>query len=286
MDANKQEVVIVTDSASDIPRELLEQYKIEVVDLSFTISGETYYGNDAMESKELLRRMEKSHELAQTAMPSVGQFEAMYESVLSRANQVFSMHISEKLSGTFESASMAAKKFGDKVHVFDTKNLSLGQGLQVIEAAKMALNKISLDEIKAAAEDIRSRSYQMTGLDTIEYLRRGGRIGAAASLLGSVLKLKPSIHVDKNGAFKPLFKSRGDKGAIRDTLKYVSDIVGEKKARFAVGYAFNRARADELKEIIMERFNHIGEPLLYEAGPIISTHTGPGWGVSIIVENN
>lgn len=285
MDAHKQSVTIVTDSACDIPKKLLEEYQIEVVDLSFTIGGETYYGNDSIESMELLRRMEESEELAQTAMPSVGQFEEMYAKALKRSHKVFSMHISHKVSGTIEAAKMAAKKFGDDVHVFDTKNLSMGQGLQVLEAAKLALEKISLEEIKHAAESVRDRSFQMTGFDNIEYLRRGGRIGNATSLVGSLLNLKPSIKVDVEGAFQPAYKSRGDKGAIRDTLKFISEKVGHKHARFAVGYAFNRERADKLMTAIKENFSHIGEPIMYEAGPIISTHTGPGWGISIIVEN-
>lgn len=284
MNSEKQKVLIVSDSACDIPSELLKKYQIEVVDLSFTIGGETYYGNDAMESKELLRRMEESSELAQTAMPSVGQFEAMYEKALERAHRVFSMHVSQKLSGTIESALLAAEKFGDKVQVFDTKNLSMGQGLQVIESAKIALENFSLPDIKHAAEELRARTFQMTGFDTIEYLRRGGRIGAAGSVLGSILNLKPSIYVDAEGGFHPAYKSRGDKGAIRDTLKFISEKIGEKRARMAVGYAFNRERADKLLTEIKERFHLIEEPILYEAGPIISTHTGPGWGVSISVE--
>lgn len=285
MDAIQQTVAIVTDSASDIPKDLLEKYQIEVVDLSFTISGETYYGNDAMDPKELLHKMEESSELAQTAMPSVGQFEEMYRQVLKRADKVFSLHVSEKLSGTIESARAAAKRFGEDVHVFDTKNLSMGQGLQVIEAAKLALQKLPIEEIKKAAINVRDRSFQMTGFDDIEYLRRGGRIGNATKVIGSLLDLKISIFVDEDGAFEPAYKSRGNKGAIRDTLKFISEKVGDKKAKFAVGYAFHHERADKLLATIKEHFPHSEEPILYEAGPVISTHTGPGWGVSIIVEN-
>lgn len=277
----RRSVAIVSDSACDIPRALLDALDIKVVDLSFSIGGEKYYGNDALPSMELLKLMEESGELAKTAMPSVGQFIEAYTEALKTADEVVSIHVSHALSGTIESALQAAEKFEGKVHVFDSLALSMSEGLLVMEAARLALAGKTVNAIQSALEPIRARMHQITGFDSIEYLLKGGRIGRAAALVGNILHLKPSITVDRSGAFQPVMNSRGDKGAVRDTIKWIKKQLGDKKqAVFAVGYAFNRERAEALASEIKAHFEPVGDLLIYEAGPVISTHTGPGWGVS------
>lgn len=274
-------VVVLTDSASDIPQHILEELEIKVVELSFSIGGETFVGNDALPSAELLRRMHESGELAKTSMPSVGQFVEAYTQALETADEVLSIHVSHALSGTMESALAAAEKFDGRVHVFDSLALSMSEGLLVMEAARLALEGKTISEIITGLEPVRARMQQITGFDSIEYLLKGGRIGRAAGFVGNILHLKPSVTVDRNGAFLPVMNSRGDKGAVRDTIKWIKKQLGDKRrAVFAVGYAFNRDRALAIAAEIKTHFEPVGEFMLYEAGPIISTHTGPGWGVS------
>lgn len=282
MTNTEQTVAILTDSAADIPAELAAEHGIEVVHLSVNIAGKSYVGNE-LSSKELLKRMHESGEIVTTSLPPIGDFESAYRRLLEKYKHVVSVHVGPSFSGTIESAYVAAKSFPDQVEISNTKSLSMGEGLQAIAAAKLAKAGASLEEVLAHLNEIRPKAHQFTGFDTLEYLHKGGRIGRGAALLGSVLNLKPSIYADRNGEFAPFTRSAGEKGAIRDTMKWISQTLGDKKeAIFAVGYAFHKERAEKVAAAIHERFKPVGDLIIYEAGPAVSTHTGPGWGVSIM----
>lgn len=281
MSSTQHELAIITDSAADLTDDMIERYDIGVVDLSVTIGGETFFGNHGIESADLLKRMEENHEIAKTSMPSVGASKQAYECALEKAEKVLSIHISPSLSGTYNAALMAAKEFGDRVVVFDSRTLSMSQGFQAIEAAVLRAQGCTFHDILEKIKTLRENVHQLAGFDTLEYLVKGGRIGRAQSLIGSLLNLKPSIEVDTNGEFIACMKSRGNKGAVKDTIKWIkSRMKGHTKGVFAVGFAFNRDRAEAIAREIKEHFEVAGEVLIYEAGPIISTHTGPGWGVA------
>lgn len=272
-------VIILTDSAADVPPEMIADLGIEVVDLSVTIGGKTYVGNE-ITPEELLRQMQTSGEIAKTSLPAPGVFIKAYEAALEKADTVISVHVSSKLSGTYNAACQAAKDFGDRIHVFDSKALSMSEGLQVVEAARLAKTGATADEVMRKLEWVRHNVRQLTGFDSLEYLFKGGRIGKVGAFVGAILNLKVSITVDKNGEFAPVMKSRGDKAAVRDTVKWVAKQLGDyKRAVFAIGYLFNLERAEALKAALEENFDAV-EIYIYEAGPAISTHTGPGWGVA------
>lgn len=280
-EVTKENLAIITDSAADLTDEMIAHYGIDVIDLSVTIGGETYYGNHGIESADLLKRMEENHELAQTSMPSIGAFKEAYQRALEKADKVLSIHISPSLSGTYNAALMAAKDFEGKVEVFDSRTLSMSQGFQALEAARLHKEGFKLPEILKRIKVIRNTVHQLAGFDSLEYLVKGGRIGRASSLVGSMLNLKPSIEVSENGEFVACMKSRGNKGVVKDTMKWIHDRIGEhRRGVFAVGFAFNRERAEALARAIEEQFEPVGGVLIYEAGPVISTHTGPGWGVA------
>ena len=277
----KDSLAIITDSAADLTDEMIAHYAIDVVDLSVTVGGETFFGNHGIESQELLKRMEENHELPKTSMPSVGAFKAAYERALEKAEKVLSIHISPSLSGTYNAALMAAKDFAGRVEVFDSRTLSMSQGFQALEAARLYKEGLKLPEILEHIKVIRNTVHQLAGFDSLEYLVKGGRIGRASSLMGAMLNLKPSIEVNENGEFIACMKSRGNKGAVKDTVKWIRDRIGNHmRGVFAVGFAFNRDRAESLADAIRENFEPVGGVLIYEAGPVISTHTGPGWGVA------
>lgn len=282
MSESKQDsLAVITDSAADLTNEMIAHYGIGVVDLSVTIGGETFYGNNGIPAADLLARMEQNHELAQTSMPSIGAFQEAYKKALETSDKVLSIHVSPSLSGTYNAALMAAKDFDGKVEVFDSQKLSMSEGFQVLEAARMNREGHTLSAILERLAIIRATIFQLTGFDSLDYLVKGGRIGKASSLVGAMLNLKPSITVNKQGEFVPVMKSRGNKGAVKDTIKWIKENMGKhRRGVFAVGFAFNRDRAETLAAAIEEHFDAVGGVLIYEAGPVISTHTGPGWGVT------
>ncbi|HSK48808.1 MAG TPA: DegV family protein [Coriobacteriia bacterium] len=275
---------IVTDSTSDISAELAAERGIDVVPLSVTIGDETML-DDTLTQTEFFERMASAPRLPTTSQPSVGAFVEVYERALAKAEEVLSIHISSKLSGTFDSATQAAAQFAGRVHVFDSRNLSWGLSLQVLEATAAAAQGLGIAATLERLESARDRTKLIVGLDSLDNLAKGGRIGKVSAFLGAMLDLKVTLTVDPTGAFQPVARSRGEKAALRHTLEWVSGHMGEHtRGRFAVGYAMKRERAEYLADQIRQRFDAI-ELHIYEAGSVISTHTGTGWGVALLPED-
>lgn len=279
--AEQQGVCIVTDSTSDIPREMAAEHGITVVPLSVSIDGEIHPDGD-MPLEEFFRRMDAASELPKTSQPSVGTFVNTFNDCLERFSEVVCITISNRLSGTFESATEAARTVGERVHVLDTLNLSWGEGYQVIEAAKAAAAGATVAEITSRFESLRDRVHMVVGLDSLNNLARGGRIGRVSQLLGGLLNLKVLLTVADDGAFEPVARLRGKKAGLQATVDWVARMVDEKKpANFAVQHALSPDAAEWLEQAIRARFN-VAELLVIPAGAVISTHTGTGWGVTAI----
>jgi DegV family protein with EDD domain len=276
-------ISVITDSTADMASDIAEREGITIVPLEVTICGETM-SDGTLTQREFFERMNSAKSLPTTSQPSIGTFVQTYEDALQKAESVISVHISSKLSGTFDSARQAAEKFAGKVHVFDSRNLSWGLSWQVIEAARAAAKGLSLPEVLERLEWARVNSKMIVGLDSLDNLARGGRIGRVSAFLGSVLDLKVTFTVDENGSFEPLGRSRGEKAALRYTLEWVDkQVEGVRRARFAVGHALGRERAEALVEQLRAR-HELAEVVIYEAGSAICTHTGTGWGVALIPE--
>lgn len=272
---------VVTDSTADLGTELAEEYSIDVVPLSVTINGETL-PDGVLTQTEFFDRMNKAPQLPTTSQPSVGTFIDAYERALQKADNVLSVHISSKLSGTVDSASQAAEQFGGRVKVFDSRNLSWGLGWQVLEAAKASAEDVSLESAIERLERARERVRLIVGVDALDNLAKGGRIGRVSAFLGAMLDLKVTFTVDTEGSFAPVGRSRGEKAALRLTLDWIEEQMGDSKSgRFAVGYAMKAERAQQLADAIRERFD-AAEVRLYATGSVIASHTGTGWGVAVL----
>lgn len=277
---SKRQFAVVTDSTADITPELALELGIDVVPLAVTINGETL-PDGVLTQEEFFQRMRSAPDLPTTSQPSAGAFAEAYERALETASSVISVHISSKLSGTVESARTAAERFAGKVHVFDSRNLSWGAAWQVVDAANAAREGLGVPEALARLEQAREQVKLIVGLDSLENLRRGGRIGAVSALLGSLLNLKATLTVDEDGAFAPLGRSRGEKAALDYTLDWVATQMGAaRKGRFAVGHGLSKERAHRLAESIRQRWE-VTELVVYEAGSVICTHTGTCWGVAV-----
>lgn len=271
---------VVTDSTADIAPELARQLGVTVVPLALTIDGHTV-ADGTYTQAEFFERMRAAKELPTTSQPSVGALAEAFERALETADSVISLHISSRLSGSVEAARAAAERFGDRVHVFDSRNLSWGLAWQVVDAANAAREGLSAPEALARLDRTRERVKMLVGLDSLDNLRKGGRIGAVSALLGSLLHLKITMTVDEDGAFFPLGRSRGEKAGLEYTMDWVSRQMGSARAgRFAVGHGLSRERALRIAEIIRKRWD-VTEMVVYDAGSVICTHTGTCWGVTV-----
>ncbi|MCL4078919.1 DegV family protein [Coriobacteriia bacterium Es71-Z0120] len=274
-------VGIVTDSTSDITPQIAERFDIEVVPLSVTVGGRTFK-DGSVSQKEFFELMAHAPELPTTSQPSVGAFVEAYERVLARYPEVVSVHISSALSGTVESAREAAKRFAGRVHVFDTRNLAWGEALQVLEAARAASAGASAPRVLQVLEEARAKAKMIVGLDKLDNLAKGGRIGKVAALLGGLLDLKVMISPGVDGAFEAVGRARGTRAALDKTLAWVGQQMGERtKGVFAVMHAMSEDKARYLVERIFERYE-VEEMHVVEAGPVITAHTGTGWGVALL----
>ncbi len=282
MSAGKASVAVVTDSTADLPLDIKDRYGISAVPLNVMIDGRTWLDGQ-LSQQEFFERMHRAARLPTTSQPSVGAFVDEYAEALERADHVASIHISNELSGTIDSARQAAERFAGSVTVFDSRNLSWGLGFQVIEAAKRALEGETVESVIEAAAHARDRVQMLVGLDSLDNLVKGGRVGRVAGFVGGMLNLKVTLTVE-DGSFSPVSRVRGTKAALAHTVDWVEDHLGDaKRAAFCVLHAMAPDRAARLEELVRERFE-VSELHVVETGAVIATHTGVGWAVAFLPE--
>jgi DegV family protein with EDD domain len=273
-------VRIVTDSACDLPQARADALGIEIVPLTIRFGDEEYVDRVELSNEEFWRKVATSPVLPETAAPSPGAFEARFRALAEAgADGVVCINLSSRLSGTMQSAQVAAKALeGDlPVQVVDSKTVSMGLGSQCVSARALASDGADLTTIVTRAEQIAQRTRLLGALDTLEHLRRGGRIGGAQAMLGSMLSIKPVIEV-RDGVV-------AESGKVRTRSKSLVHLAEKLSAADDPQdvYVFH-AQAPDIDEFL-ERVSTI-VPLdrveVGEIGPVIGTHTGPrtiglGW---------
>jgi DegV family protein with EDD domain len=265
-------VRIVTDSACDLTEDLVKQHEVIVVPLTIRFGSEEFEDRTQLTPEEFWRRCQGKGALPETAAPSPGAFIAAFQQAADDgAEAVLCLTISSKLSGTYASAVTAADTFSAiPVRVFDTRSVTMGQGLTVIAAAEEAAAGAGLDQLLAAAEDRVDRIRVYGVLGGLEFLQRGGRIGGAQALLGSLLSIKPVIAV-KDGEVAEESKQRTRTRAMSYvTSKVAADAPLE---RLAIADGACDDIADVVKQLSATPAHH---PLLsVQLGPVVGSHTGP-----------
>lgn len=267
---------IVTDCAADLPPE--ERKALGIIEAPLYIQFPEGEVNSAdMTADEFYDRLESMRpEIPSTAQPSSGIFAEIYHK-LSDAAQILSIHVSSGLSGTINSARMGAGQIKDKVvSVVDSMTLSGGERFQVLAAAKAATKGWSLEKILERMKKIRENSEVIYTLETMEYLARGGRIGRAQALLGSVLKIKPIIKVDKaDGKYSTVGKTRTIPAAIETITDHLHQMYAEKELWVSVLHGRFPEGAGSLAESLKNRLN-IKKLEILRISPVLGVHTGPG----------
>ncbi len=268
-------IAIVTDSSANLPEELVREYEITVVPIYLYWNGVTYRDGVDISPRELYRRLKESTVLPKTSAPSVGDFLKTYLSLAPQAEAIISIHLPPTLSATYEAARTAAQMVeGAKVYVANAHTAAAGQGLVVLEAARLARQGIDPESIVKRVEEIGQRTHIFAFLSTLKYLYFGGRIGLASALLGSALQLCPVLYL-RDGIADVWSKPRTRSKALQELLKIAEQKIGNRRVHIAVMHGDALEDALYLKEEISRRFD-CAELFVTEFTPVMGAHTGPG----------
>ena len=267
-------VKIVTDSTSDLPREEAEALGITVVPLNVHFGLEVFKDQVDFSADEFYRRLVTEEEFPKTSQPSIGDFVAAYESVGRDADGIVSVHVSGKVSGTLNSARQAAQQADVPcpIEVLDTLQASMGVGMVAIEAATVAATGASVEEVAGAARDAIPRCHCFLFLETLEYLEKGGRIGKARALLGTLLRVRPLITL-KDGEVQPLGKERTRQKAIDRLVRTAREF--SPLDRMAVMYSTSRPDAEAIADSLADLMADGPAPMVVQFGPVLGTYVGP-----------
>jgi DegV family protein with EDD domain len=262
---------IVSDSACDLPPALCAELGIEIVPLTIRFGADELVDRVELTTEAFWERLARSAVLPETSAPSVGGFEAMFRSLHQRgADAIVCINLSSRMSATMQSAQIAAKAFDGvcPVSVIDSKSASMGIGMLCLEAVRVASEGGDLDTVVAAVESARDRSHILFTVDTLEYLRKGGRIGGAQAMLGSMLSIKPVITV-KDGAVEPV-------GKVRTRSKALRFIVDRVKEHPVESLSVLHAQAPDVADFIAMLEPIVpGKIVVGEIGPVVGVHAGP-----------
>ena len=259
-------VKIVTDSTSDLPREVAEALGITVVPLYVHFGLEVFKDQVELTADEFYRRLVTEEEFPKTSQPSIGDFIAVYERIGRDADGIVSVHVSEKVSGTLNSARQAALQadVSCPIEVQDTLQASMGIGMVAIEAATVAAGGANVGQVADAARDAISRCQCFALLDTLEYLQKGGRIGKARALLGTLLRIRPMI-VMRDGEVHELGKERTRRKAIDRLVQTAREF--SPLDRMAVLYSTTRSDAQEIADSLADLLVAGQAPMIVQFGP-------------------
>ncbi|MGI6604101.1 MAG: DegV family protein [bacterium] len=273
-------VRVITDSACDLPSELFKAHNIKFASLSVTFADRTYTDGVDLTRDEFYDRLAQGGDLPMTAQPSPHAFLVLMQEALAAGDEVVVVTLSSGLSGTFESAQAAYhslnKEEQRRVHLVDSRTAATGEGLLVLQAVRLAEQGKSGQEIVENLRGMISSLASVFTVDTLENLRKGGRISRIKALLGTVLEIKPILELDREGHIVVKEKVRGRRKAVRRLLEIMA-AEGKNLSDQVVGIAHGHVpeAAAELEHAIRERFN-AKEIIVGEISATIGTHTGPG----------
>jgi DegV family protein with EDD domain len=268
-------VAVVTDSTAYLPPEVVREHGVRVVPLQVVVGGTAYDEGSGVSSATVADAL-RTWTPVSTSRPGPHAFLSAYEEAARDGHDaVVSVHLSSDMSGTYESATLGAKESPVPVRVVDSRALGMGLGFAVLSAAEAAAAGASAEEVAAAAEKRAAASSTVFYVDTLEYLRRGGRIGSAAAFLGSALAIKPLLHL-VDGRIEPLEKVRTSAKAIARLEEISAERAGAGQVDAAVHHLANADRAATLAERLRSRLEGLRDLHVSEVGAVVGAHVGPG----------
>lgn len=277
-------VRIVTDSTADLPMEVTRELGITVVPLTVFFGDDAYLDGVELDNVGFYQKLVASKDLPRTSQPSPAAFQEAFQHLIDEgADAILSVHLSSKLSGTYQSACTARDSLPESarkvpIEIIDTLSISVGMNYAIQQAAHMARAGKSLEELKAYIEDVLSRSSILAVLDTLEYVRRGGRIGGASAMLGNMLSFKPIIALT-NGEVVPVERPRTRGKAYARVAQLLAEMGNVEYVSVAES---NEEVGQQLSEAIKGVYTH--EIPVYRLGAVLGAHTGPGTAAIAIVK--
>jgi DegV family protein with EDD domain len=273
------ETAVVCDSTGYLPTDLVAERGIQVISLYVSVDGEQEKETEIADYEEFYERLRASESGATTSQPSIGDFLAVYEPLLAAGREVVSIHISAGISGTFEAAGQARDRLieegkgGERIHLMDSRSAAGGMGLCALGASSAAAKGLDGAACLAQAEETRTSLKMWFAIDTLEYLRRGGRIGGARAWIGSALKIKPILTLEEE--ITPIERVRTRARSLERLRGYARQRHESGAEGWVVQYIQDKETADALIEDCYEIFD--GEPaFISEVGAVLGAHVGPG----------
>jgi DegV family protein with EDD domain len=267
---------IITDSTADLPPQLVREYGIEVIPLQVTIDEQQFLDGVNLTPDQFFDQLKQGEHRVSTSQPSPGAFMECYHRMLERFDTILSIHITGKLSGTVRTAAMAGEMFPEgKVRVIDSHSTSMGLGSLVLEAARAVQRGMNPEQVISMVQRLRERVHLLVALDTLEFIRRGGRVSRLQSFLSSVLQIKVLLKLI-HGDVEAIAKVRTRRESIAMLIeKFKEQLAEETHTIISVMHTAAEEEALKLKNIIQDTFRN-AEIIMNQAGPALGIHVGPG----------
>jgi DegV family protein with EDD domain len=280
LEGEEMSIAVVTDSAADLPYSIQKSHNVHVVPIRVLFGEEQFRDHLDLAPDQFYRKLGTSKILPTTSQPSPADFIELYRELLEQHERIVSLHISSKLSGTYQSACLAREAVApDNIDVIDTKSGSMGQGLITIEAARAAASAQDYGDVLATIRNTMEATRLVFTVDSLDHLKRNGRIGRAASLLGTLLSIKPVLTLE-DGELTPMAKVRGSKRILPCVIDCMREKVQDASIRVAVIHTNAHERACQWLDKIKSTFA-CKEACLVQCGAVIGVHVGPsGLGVA------
>ncbi len=270
-----KKIALVTDGTADITDELKKDYDIHVVPMK-VMFGDEVYSDGEITHEDFYRRLAEGKVLPKTSQPSPEDFGHLYAKLLEEYQEVISVHVSSALSGTMNAAYVAREKIKEKIHIVDSKTISLSIGLMLMEAARNIKEGYDVAWILDNLAKARTNIETLLTLNTMEYLQKGGRIGRVQGFMGALLNIKPIIRVGDDGVYQTYGKAHSQKKALDILAQSVQDLAkGRKAIRLVIVHGAAHQAGSYIRETLENAFQ-LQATAFTQVGPVIGVHTGPG----------
>lgn len=272
------EIKIICDSLSDVNKEYLEKYDIDVVPLTVILNEKEYRDGIDMQPEEFYRILREENAYPKTSQATYAQFKEVFDKYTKDGKKILYISGSAAATGTCQSAIMAKNDTEGEIYIYDSNNLTFGAGFFVVKAAEMINEGKTIEEVFKALDEIKEKYVLMFSVDTLEYLKKGGRISSTKATVGSLLNIKPILEV-KDGLVSQVGQVRGKKNVLNKMIECIKERLGDDldQEEVYIGYSDDLKEREKLTEIAKEVFKpkKIGYFII---GTCVGSHSGPGVG--------
>lgn len=270
-------IKIICDSLSDVNKEYLQQYDIDVVPLTLILNGKEYRDGIDIEPEEFYKILREENAHPKTSQATYAQFKEVFDKYTKEGKTILYISGSAAATGTCQSAIMAKNDIEGDIYIYDTNNLTFGSGFFVVKAAEMIKEGKTIEEVFKALDEIKEKYVLMFTVDTLEYLKKGGRISNGKALVGNMLSLRPMLTV-RDGLIFQEGQVRGNKKIVPTIIKRTKEVCGEdfSDRTIAIGCGDNLEDREQLKEAVLRELNP-KELILITINPPMCSHSGPGF---------